>query len=95
MNRNVTPGKGGPRLNSFDPKQNDSLSPGDMKVKMNPSVGGPGVAPNENHGRPDPGFGPKKRRPLFSQKYWRASTPHPDYLQGNPDARREVVEGGQ
>jgi HNH endonuclease len=105
-----TPGSGGPRLSSFGKKTNDgdSLSPGDMKVSARmlykmvggrpqrtdtTSVGGPSVAPNENAGRSDPGFA-KKKRPLFTQKYYRPSTQHPDNLQGNPDARREVVQEG-
>lgn len=89
--RKATPGAGGPRLDTFK-RPNDSLSPDDMKVKMNPSIGGPSVAPNENGGRIDPNLGPKKKRPLFNQKYWQKSVQHPDYLHGNPDSRRNITE---
>jgi hypothetical protein len=104
-----TPGSGGPRLSSFGKKTNDgdSLSRGDMKVadRMiynwtgarnrddNISIGGPSVASNETAGRPDPELG-KKKRPLFTQRYYKASPQHPDNLMGNPDARREVVQEG-
>jgi hypothetical protein len=88
----------------------DSLSPGDMKVpdrylykmvggrptKIRTDVmvgGGPGVAPNENAGRPDPEFA-RKNRPLFTQRYYRKSSPHQDYLFGNQDSRREIVDEG-
>lgn len=89
----ATPGMGGPRQSSFKKGQRGaSLSPDDMKVasRLNP---GPSVAPNENAGRPEPGFGPRKR-PLFNQRYYRQSVQHPDNLFGNPDARRNIVEPG-
>jgi hypothetical protein len=84
-----TPGMNGPRLNSFDPKQNDSLSPGDMKVPMLPKP-----RPT-NRGTMEEARAqmPKPRRPQFTQRYYKSSNPHPDYLHGNPDARREIGEG--
>lgn len=101
-------GAGGARLSSFGKNTNngDSLSPGDMKVPDRMaykliggrprtdamSGGGPSVAPNENHGRTDPEL--KKRRPQFNQRFYQKSTPHPDYLHGNPDSRREIVDEG-
>ena len=103
------PGTGGPRLSSFGKKTNDgdSLSSGDNKVPDRMvykwtgvrtrddymAGGGPSVAPNENGGRPDPEFA-RKKRPLFIQRYYRQSTPHQDYLHGNQDSRREVVQEG-
>jgi hypothetical protein len=97
MSRKATPGAGGPRLDTFK-RPSDSLSPDDMRVKSKPaggmSPGGPSVAPNETAGRVDPGFGPPKKRPLFNQKYWQKSTPHADYLHGNPDSRRNIGDLG-
>jgi hypothetical protein len=89
MSRKITPGSGGPRLDTFK-RPNDSLSPDDMKVASS----GPKVAPNETAGRVDPGFGPPKKRPLFNQKYWQKSTPHADYLHGNQDSRRNIGDLG-
>jgi hypothetical protein len=104
-----TPGSGGPRLSSFGKKTNngDSMSPGDYKVADRMTYkwtglrsrddymtgGGPSVAPNENAGRPDPQVG-KKKRPVFTQRYYKGSTPHPDYLHGSPDGRRYGDEAG-
>lgn len=101
----VGAGTGGPRLRTKT-NNGDSLSPDDMKVPDRMvykliggrprtdamSGGGPSVAPNENAGRSDPGFA-RKKRPLFNQRYYQESNKHPDYLQGNPDARREVGAG--
>lgn len=99
-----SPGSGGPRLSSFGKNTNnsESLSPGDMKVPDRMvykliggrpradfmAGGGPSVAPNENSGRPDPQVG--KSRPKFNQRYYQQSSPHPDYLHGNPDSRRQI-----
>src|SRR5216683_8191514 len=83
-----------PRQSTFKKGQRGaSQSPDDMKIASRPVMagGGPSVAPNEIAGRPDPGF--KQKRPLFNQRYWRASMQHPDNLQGNPDARREIISG--
>jgi len=102
----------GPRLSSFGKNTNnsESLSPGDMKVpdRMMYKLiggrprtdamtgGGPSVAPNDNAGRPDPGFG-KKKRQQFQQRYYQESTKHPDYLHGSPDGRRmgDLAGGSQ
>lgn len=89
-------GMGGPRQSTFKKGQRGaSQSPDDMRVpdkvayRADPMGGGPTVAPNDNAGRLDDAF-KKRKRPLFTQSYWRQSQPHPDYLQGNPDARRQI-----
>jgi hypothetical protein len=65
------------------------MSPGDFKVPMLPNP------PPMNRGTMEEprAMMPKKKRPQFSQRYWKASNPHPDMLHGNPDARREIGEG--
>lgn len=80
-----------PRLNTFDPKQKDSLSPGDMKVAMKPLESNHPM--NRGTMEEPTAAMPKKKRPLFNQTYWQRSNPHPDYLHGNTDSRR-VIGGG-
>jgi hypothetical protein len=85
----AAPGMNGPRLNTFDPKQRDSLSPGDMKVPILPAP----RATNRGTMEEPRAMMPKPKRPQFTQRYWKSSPPHPDSLHGNPDARREIGEG--
>lgn len=73
---------------------NDPYNAGMAKRTDVMTGGGPTTAPNDNAGRPDPEVGKKKRGGLFSQRYYRKSTPHPDYEFGNPDSRRPIVDQG-
>jgi hypothetical protein len=81
------PGSGGPRLNSFDPKQQGPMRTADNRVAMLP------VPRATNRGTMEEGRAamPAKRRPLFNQRYYQQSTQHPDNLFGNPDARRNNI----
>ena len=67
-----------PRLDSFDPKQKDTLDAGRGQVGQR--GGSEGMRAQM----------PKKKRPLFSQRYYQPSPQHPDNLAGNPDSRREI-----
>jgi len=73
-----------PRLKTLNRpanKPSGTMDPGDMKV----AVGRPaGTAPNDNAGRADQDPLKKKKRPQFTQKYYRKEIPHPDYTFGDP-----------
>lgn len=77
-----------------------SLSPDDMKnhAKNRISEIGMNALTKARGGTGQRAAMPKPKRQLFTQNYWRASRPHPDYTLGDlygTTTRRDDTTGGQ